>query len=245
MILILFVLSVVALFGYGADCSKSDRDTVTIAGSSAVQAVAPTTIPANGGINAPLNGIITANFSQNMNYDTINFSSYMLRDAAGYVNGTIKNCTMCYKKSFFTPSANLSPNTTYTCTVTSACKDASNVAFAANYSWSFTTGTTILPTVVSVSPTNNSIGIPLDSVITATFSEAMDPATISTTTFTLAAGMISKTGTVTYAAQTATFTPSTPLAANTQYTVTVTTGAKNTLGDPIPANYSWKFTTGN
>jgi len=104
------------------------------------------------------------------------------------------------------------------------------------------------PTVTSVTPAAGSTltcfntGTP----ITATFSKAMNPATINTSTFTLmGAGGASISGAVTYAAatNTATFTPSSALATNTAFTATITTGAADTFGNPLAANFVWMFTS--
>jgi hypothetical protein len=104
------------------------------------------------------------------------------------------------------------------------------------------------PTVVSVTPLNASTGVcPNNGVlISATFSKAMNPATIDTTTFTLTGpGGTSVAGAVTYVATTdiATFTPSGALTANTAYNATVTTGVKDTFGNSLAANFTWSFTT--
>ena len=79
-----------------------------------------------------------------------------------------------------------------------------------------------------------------------TFSKAMNPATINTSTFTLTGpGGASVAGTVTYVAATkiATFTPSISLASNTIFTATITTGAADTFGNTLAANVVWTFTT--
>jgi hypothetical protein len=83
--------------------------------------------------------------------------------------------------------------------------------------------------------------------VTATFSEAMNPATIISpaTTFTLAASGTPVAGNVTYDASTyaATFTPTNPLALDTLYTATITTGAQDLGGNGLAADYVWTFTT--
>jgi len=75
----------------------------------------------------------------------------------------------------------------------------------------------------------------------------MNPATINTTTFTLKGpGGVSVAGAVTYvvATQIATFTPSTlPLATSATFTATITTGAADTFGNNLAANFVWTFTT--
>jgi hypothetical protein len=104
--------------------------------------------------------------------------------------------------------------------------------------------------------------VALNKVITASFSEAMDPSTISSASFTLqqaamlGSGKISSvgttalqgstvlSGTVSYTGTTATFTPSNNLTAKTTYTAIITTGAKNVAGTALASNYVWSFTIG-
>ena len=86
----------------------------------------------------------------------------------------------------------------------------------------------------------------INQAINATFSEAMDPATINTANFLVTGpGTTPVTGTVTYdvSSKIATFTPASHLAANTVYTVTITTGAKDLAGNALASNYAWSFTT--
>lgn len=101
-----------------------------------------------------------------------------------------------------------------------------------------------IPTVVSTAPANNATGVPTAQIITATFSEAMNAATISTSTFTVTAPGGAVAGVVTYSGMTATFTPSAALAASTLYTGTITTGAADPLGNHLASNFVWTFTTG-
>jgi hypothetical protein len=82
--------------------------------------------------------------------------------------------------------------------------------------------TVTAPTVGSVTPLSAAMGACSSTVVTATFSVAMNPATIDGTTFTLAGpGTTAVTGVVTYAAagNAATFTPSSALALGTQLCV--------------------------
>jgi hypothetical protein len=97
------------------------------------------------------------------------------------------------------------------------------------------------PTVSSVSPTNGAVNVSVNAAVTATFSEAMDPATINGTTF-LVSGA---TGSVTYdpGTFTATFTPFPNLAAGTVYTATVMTGVRDLAGNNLFSAATWSFTT--
>jgi len=78
----------------------------------------------------------------------------------------------------------------------------------------------------------------------ATFSEAMDPLTITTANFTLKQGTTAVPGTVTYAGTVATFNPMMDLASSTTYTATITTGAKDLAGNALAVSKVWSFTTG-
>ncbi len=100
------------------------------------------------------------------------------------------------------------------------------------------------PTVVSSNVQNNATGVPLNNAIAVTFSESMDPATITASTFTVKQGATPVPGTVTYAGTTATFHPQAALAANTMYTATVTTGVKDMTGAALASPVVWSFTTG-
>jgi len=104
------------------------------------------------------------------------------------------------------------------------------------------------PTITSVTPPDASTLVcPNTAVITATFSKPMNPATINTATFSLTSSGGSVSGQVTYVAATkvATFAPFTPpgLAPSTTYTATINTGAKDTFGNSLAANFVWTFTT--
>jgi len=109
------------------------------------------------------------------------------------------------------------------------------------------------PEVASTIPANNAVGILQNQVISATFNEAMNPVTINASSFTLTATMniagtkdalVPIEGVVTYSNKTASFTPSTPLVANTTYFGRVTTAAKNPIGNSIKEDFVWKFNTG-
>jgi hypothetical protein len=83
-----------------------------------------------------------------------------------------------------------------------------------------------------------------NSAITAIFSEMLDPLTITNVTFTLKQGTAPVSGTVNYAGVTATFTPSSSLAASTVYTAAITTVVKDLAGNTLASNFIWSFTTG-
>ena len=103
---------------------------------------------------------------------------------------------------------------------------------------------TTVPSVSSTAPANTVTGIALNANVIAAFSEAMDPSTITTATFTLMLGATPVPGAVTYEGTTAIFNPTNDLAASTTYTATLTTGVKDLAGNALAATKTWSFTTG-
>ncbi|HMJ48648.1 MAG TPA: Ig-like domain-containing protein, partial [Ferruginibacter sp.] len=201
------------------------------------------TDPVNGDANVVLNKKISATFSKVMNPTSIN-GSFLLYDGTTAINGTISYTGVT---AVFSPSANLSANTIYTATITTNAKDLAGNAMAANYIWTFTTGTTtdaILPTVTSTDPANGATAVLLNKIVTATFSEGMNPFTFNSTTFVLKNGANPVAGTVSYNGLTASFAPISGLLPNTIYTATITTAVQDLAGNAMAANYVWSFTTG-
>lgn len=101
-----------------------------------------------------------------------------------------------------------------------------------------------VPVVTTTSPSSNATGIPRNNAITIAFSADMDPTTINSSTVIVTQGGVVIPGTVTYVNRVATFTPTDPFLPLTQYTVTITTGAKTLAGLALAANVVSSFTTG-
>jgi hypothetical protein len=110
------------------------------------------------------------------------------------------------------------------------------------------------PTVLGASSTTPPTPTPGSTVvcpnatpaITATFSKAMNPATINTSTFTLAdptGSSVAGTVSLNSAGLVATFTPTNALAVKSTFTATITTGAADAFGNHLAANFTWTFTT--
>jgi hypothetical protein len=107
------------------------------------------------------------------------------------------------------------------------------------------------PTVTSTSPANNATGVATTASVSASFSEAVDAATVGASTFELRdASNTLVPATVTYssATRTATLTPSATLAASSNYTALVKGGAtdpriKDTAGNALAAPVQWTFAT--
>lgn len=212
-------------------------------------------VPTPGATAAPNNTAITASFSEDMNPLTISGSSFTLVNTA---LGTAVPGNVSYsatsRTAIFTPStpATLALNTAFTATVTTVAADLAGNGLATNFVWTFTTAAlpdTTRPTVTVTLPAPGATAVANNTAITATFSEDMNPATISGSTFTLVNTTLGSAvpGSVSYSAtsRSLVFTPTAPstLADNSQFTATVTTGASDLAGNGLAANFVWTFTT--
>ncbi|MGB5737385.1 MAG: N,N-dimethylformamidase beta subunit family domain-containing protein, partial [Thiohalocapsa sp.] len=109
-------------------------------------------------------------------------------------------------------------------------------------------GDTTPPTIGTTLPPDGAPAVSVGTSVTATFSEAMNPATITTATFELSDGVNAVPAAVTYdgAANTAILTPVDALSADTTYTATViggTDGVEDVAGNGLASNFVWSFTT--
>lgn len=98
------------------------------------------------------------------------------------------------------------------------------------------------PEVDTVTPADGSTDVAVNANFGVSFSEALNPSSVNTSTFLVDNGV---TGTVTYSAGSnrATFVPSAPLAHGTTYTATLTTGIQDAVGLPMAANFTWSIST--
>ncbi|MFV5687932.1 Ig-like domain-containing protein [Flavobacterium sp. ZT3R25] len=232
-LLLTFAILIIALI---SGCEEDDF--VEIDG---VCPIVSSTSPENGAINVPLDKTVTVIFNEEMNASTFDASSFTLQGSS-LVAGTV---SFSGTTALFVPTNPLAANTTYTGRIKTSVKDIMGNALQADYVWTFSTGSTVTPMVISTDPANNTTNVFLNKIVSADFNMIMNQATINTTTFTLKQGATSVAGSVSYIGTTAYFSPSIPLTANTVYTGTITTGAKNLQGTTIANNYIWTFTTGS
>src|SRR6185369_13338343 len=223
-----------------------DANVVGVAASADITPpTVSSTVPVNAATGVVISGKLTAAFSEAMDPLTIGIASFTLKQGVTPIAGTVSYTGVT---ATFTPGASLAPLTVYTATITTAAKDLAGNALVTNYSWSFTTASVpdvTAPTVIATVPVNAATGVAISGKLTAAFSEAMDPLTISATSFTLKQGVAPIVGAVSYAGVTATFTPASSLAPNTFYTATITTTARDLAGNALVTDFNWSFTTGS
>jgi hypothetical protein len=198
------------------------------------------TVPANLATGVLVNANVTATFSTAMTGTTLTATTFTLAQAGTSVAGAVSYAA---GTATFNPTADLSPGLLYTATITTGAQSSAGVPLATSHVWTFTTAV-VVPTVTVVTPLNLAIDVPVNTDVTATFSEAMNGTTLTLTTFTLTQAGASVGGAVSYAAGTATFNPTVNLSAGLVYTATITTGAQSLASNtPLASDYIWTFTT--
>ncbi|MFA6443373.1 MAG: Ig-like domain-containing protein, partial [Sterolibacterium sp.] len=173
-------------------------------------------------------------------------------DAGAVVPGVVSYSGV---SAVFRPLSNLANSTHYNVTIKgglNGVKDLAGNPLAADFKIGWTTAVapdTTAPTVIRTIHTNGQINVPVNTTDGATFSEAMDPLTITNLNFFLKA---TATGTLvpstlSYSGVTATIIPLTSLAPSTNYTVTVKgggNGVKDLAGNPLANDFVISWTTG-
>ncbi len=233
------------------------------------------TNPLDGTAGVATNRKLTANFSEAMDPATCTGTTFTLTQAGTPVASSAVSCVG--KIAIFTPQAPLTTGLPYTATVTTGFKDLAGNALAANANntWNFTTGAAdnIAPTaVLPTDPIDTSTGVPVNTNVSATFSEPIDPATVTAATFTLTSkgsgpgcppfvfpdtdpcpvtpvdGTASPTG----SGSVVTFVPTITLQRSTTgasgitqtYTATITTGVTDLAGNALASPLTWSFAAG-
>ncbi|MBE0514485.1 Ig-like domain-containing protein [Sulfurimonas sp.] len=191
---------------------------------------------------------ITAEFSVAMDNTTITDTSFTLLDGNSTVTGTVDYAN---RVADLTLDANLSQDTLYTATITTAAKDTNGVALANDYVWTFTTGSSAdetPPTVLSTSPRNGATGVLSTKIVTATFSEPMKALSVTAAgVFTLIEtnSTNSVDGNVSYSVinKIASFKPTSVLAPDTNYTANIKNTVTDLAGNTMLLDYNWTFVT--
>lgn len=205
--------------------------------------IAPTVIstsPINLATGVFLNKTIQAKFSLPMDASSLNATSFTLLEGTNEIAGVV---SYSGTTAYFNPSSNLESNTLYLATITTDVKSADGIALVDVYEWSFTTGAIAAPTVILTDPLDEATDVPFDQVISATFSEAMNPATINDLSFLLMIGNTPVSGVVNYSGTTATFTPNDGILSGNTYTAIITIAAQNVAGTSLANDYEWNFNT--
>jgi hypothetical protein len=225
--------------------------------SPTLSSVAPT----EGATTVALDANVEATFSEAIGASTITEATFTLTLGGGS-SATPVVAAISYdpttKKATLNPNVALQTGKTYSAKVkggSAGVKDSAGNPLVADKVWSFTTLPPPLPTdttsprVISTIPTAGATGVVPSAKLTATFSEKMDPASITNSTFKLFKvnpdGSTTQITNVSVSRSTdglkATLNPfgtstTTHLENGTKYKGVITTGAKDVAGNQLDQN---------
>ena len=202
--------------------------------------------PAHGATGVSATTAVTATFSEFVDNDRlvgVPFSAFQLQDPANnFVAASVRldNISGTHVATL-TPSAPLAGSTTYTATMSDVMDLAGNLQ-TSDTVWSFTTADTTPPLVTDLTPPPGAVGVSLTAHVTAAFSEAIDPATLTLVLRNPASVIVPATLSYDAAVRVARLTPTGGLAASTTYGAFLA-GVRDVAGNDQPANLAWSFTT--
>lgn len=161
--------------------------------------VAPTVeevTPIDGATGVDRGTTVHLTFSELMSAATLTAATIELRNGATPVPATV-TAGGDGRSATLTPSALLAYNTLYTVVVGTGVADQAGNGLAAPVAFSFRTVSPDVtsPRVTAISPANNAVDVSLVSVIDVTFSEAIDPTTVTAQSFRVSVGGADVAGT--------------------------------------------------
>lgn len=204
--------------------------------------ITPPSVPGN--LTATATSITQISLTWSASTDNVGVTGYRVERCQGAGCSNFTQIATPATTSF--ADSGLIQGTTYQYRVRAA-DAAGNLSAYSTVANATTQADTTPPTVTAQSPIAGATGVSTSTTATATFSEAMQASTITSSTFELrdAANNL-VTAAVSYAGNTATLTPSAALNQSTTYTATVKGGAggvTDLAGNALAANFTWQFTT--
>lgn len=190
--------------------------------------------PGPGATGIPTNARIAMSFSEPMDAASIG-SAFSLKTGPVTLAGRI---AYVGRVGVFMPESPLLPSTTYTATLGSGATDLAGNGLAADYAWTFTTGTSAdrsAPGVRSVTPADGATNVARDTTLSVTFDEPIYPFVYGTID-----GVATEVS-IDYATLTVSVISTVPLRSAASYSASVT--ARDLAGNVAPIPYLWGFVT--
>jgi len=240
---------------FGAGCGDKEQILCPISGNP--DTALPTVIFTNPVDGDTVDGsqgvvVINATFSESMNPLSVDSESFTVTGPGSTPVAGAVSYDAANRRASMVPADDLPLETYFTATITTNTEDISGNPMASDYIWHFSTldgvSDTTHPYVASTIPDEGDTvdGTQGMVVINATFSEAMNPSTINSTSFMVTGpGLTPVAGDVSYdvAHRRASFVPADDLPLDTYFTATITTMAEDNSGDPMDGNHVWHFST--
>lgn len=189
--------------------------------------------------------VLSATFSEEIDISSIRSDNFIVAGPSGNIPGHVAYRSPTF---YFYPDIVLDSGVVYQATLRAAISDLAGNPLGQDYVWSFLTNDSIPPVVVSTLPVDGASAVETLSTITATFSENIDPLSLSLADFAVIDDLGNTIpGSIVVSGSEVQLQLSVPpylaLAPNTHYTVTLNTGIEDQFGNPLSAPYSWSFDT--
>lgn len=243
----LMFVSLTACFdGNGSSSLNTGDDNPDVIASLAVTSSAPT----DGATTVGTNSRVVAVFNKAMKPETLTQNSFTLQGAGETAIVGAVGYNADTRTTTLSPNGTLTPDTVYTATITTVAEDESGANLLNNVEWSFTTVATTdtaAPTVSTSSPADTATDVLRNTKVNVTFSEAIDPATLSGSSFKLSNDADSSvvSGSLRYVnPTTVVLSPADILDETQTYTLTLATTLTDLAGNSL-ALLSIGFTTGS
>ncbi len=206
--------------------------------------------PSNEATSFPLNALVVLEFDKPLNIISVS-SGFQVEANGQAVSGGVA-LSDSNKRITFTPLGGLAANTVYTVVTTSGILDVGGVPQSNPGTFTLTTGATTdttMPLIIGVSPVSSSTGVPTNAVVQLQLNKAIDPLTVTATTFEVYPASVPNAppvpGTLSVSADGKTWTlvPTAPLDSSTMYVVVNLGGATDLEGQGL-IGFESTFTTG-
>ncbi len=201
--------------------------------------------PENLTANAKVSSSVSVQFSEKIDPLSVSNNSLLLTHNGAAITGVVSVENNVLR---FVPDQPLAYSAQYTVVVYAGILDMSGNPLQLNASWTFTTKQpdTTGPSILSRSPDINEQSVAIDrTVITVWFSEALDPASVNSSTFQLLRNGQPVTANLSLGLNNsqALLTVANAHDHATTYTVKLTNGIKDIAGNPLRDPSEWNFTT--
>lgn len=103
----------------------------------------------------------------------------------------------------------------------------------------------VIPVIEFAAPSDNAVNVDENTTIEVTFSAEMDSSTFDDSTFVVNDGAENIAGNIECNGKFAQFQPENPWQTDRNYTVTITNGVSDIMGNHLMSNYTWAFSTTN
>ena len=217
----------------------------TFTTGSEVQVSSRTPAPFASGVSPA--AVVRAVFSRDVDPATVNGTGFRLDGPGGLEVAASVSYDAPSRTATLTPAQPLALSSAYTVGMSATIRGTDGAPLAP-ISWSFSTAPSAPPgpAVTATTPAAGATGVPNDAPVTATFDRPLDPATLTSQSFTLARpGAAPVAAVLDYdaAANRALLTPAAPLAVGVEYSARLSTAVRAASGAPLAADVSWSFTT--